>query len=615
MASARPSILGHLQRLAQCQPAGALTDTELLRRYRSHGDEAAFEALVWRHAGMVLGVCRRVLRGDQDAEDAFQATFLAFARATGAIDGGDSVGGWLYRVAGRIARKAGARAAKQRVQPLADVAQADGDPAVHAAQRDLRSVLDEEVGRLPAKERVPFVLCYLEGRTNAEAARELGWPTGTVATRLAGARQRLRARLTRRGLAVPAALAAVGIGDAALAASAPVPLVLVTIRNALAFAHGSAAMSLVSKPVVTLAKGALRNMLLTRIGFVAAALVAVGLIVTAAATAAGHFLDEPPPAAQAPVHAQAVAPKPATGPVAAKPASSRLLIYRQGHLTLIDADGKNEKKVSQDRAKFHPGTARLSPNGKRIAFLVQSPQTPPPANNPRRKVYVRALDEAEPGTDLGVEAQAVCWSPDGKYLAVTDTQGDDPKSETCVSWLVDVKTKEKTALKLPDSHMVTDWSHDGRFLLTTELDVRAKEPVVRLHLIRRDGSEDRRLAGGMAAFGRLSPDGSRVLCMAPDPQRAGKDKQDSFGLFVLDIGKAKLSRVEGQPLNGELMGYCWSPDGKRIAYTWRQTDAPAGQQTESYLVVADPDGSNAATIASERGDSRGLITLGDPDWR
>ncbi len=138
--------------------------------------------------------------------------------------------------------------------------------------------------------------------------------------------------------------------------------------------------------------------------------------------------------------------------------------------------------------------------------------------------------------------------------------------------------------------------------------------MARLHLIRRDGSEDRRLRG-VAAFGRLSPDGTRVLCMAPDPQRKGTNPQQSFGLFVLDIRNGKLTRVEGQPLNGELMGHCWAPNGKRIAYTWRQTDAPAGQQTESHLVVADPDGRNAVTIASERGDSPGLITLGDPDWR
>ena len=170
MGPQRQSILGHLHRLAQCQTTGALTDAELLRRYRSNGDEAAFEALVWRHAGMVLGVCRRVLRREQDAEDAFQATFLALARAAGAIGRAESVGGWLYRVAGRIARKAGARAARHHGPPLPEVAQADGDPAMHAAQRDLRAVLDEEVGRLPAKERVPFVLCYLEGMTNAEAA-------------------------------------------------------------------------------------------------------------------------------------------------------------------------------------------------------------------------------------------------------------------------------------------------------------------------------------------------------------------------------------------------------------------------------------------------------------
>ncbi len=199
-------------------------------------------------------------------------------------------------------RKAGARAARQRTQALPEVPQADGDPAVHAADRELRAALDEEVGRLPVKERVPFVLCYLEGRTNAEAVRELGWPTGTVATRLSAVRERLRARLTRRGLALPAALTAAGVGHAVLAASAPAPLVLATIRNALAFAHGTATASLVSKPVIALAQGALRNMWLTRLRFAAVAFVAVGLIVTAA-TAAANRLFEPPAAAPAPAQA------------------------------------------------------------------------------------------------------------------------------------------------------------------------------------------------------------------------------------------------------------------------------------------------------------------------
>src|SRR5262249_46866103 len=102
-----------------------------------------------------------------------------------------------------------------------------------------------------------------------------------------------------------------------------------------------------------------------------------------------------------------------------------------------------------------------------------------------------------------------------------------------------------------------------------------------------------------------------------DPERKGKQKEDRFGLFVLDIPTRQAVRVKEQPLNGSIMGFCWSPDSKRIAYAWRQDQerGNANQVTESYLVVADADGGNQVTIASEKGDSPGLITIGAADWR
>src|SRR5205823_3540528 len=153
-------------------------------------DEAAFAALVRRHGPMVLGVCRRVLRDAHDAEDAFQATFLLLARKAAALRQPDRLGPWLHGVAHRTALKAKAAGVRrrQRERPLDDLPAAGGGDDL--LWRDLRPVLDDAIGRLPAKYRVPVVLCYLEGRTNAEAARALGCPTGTVATRLARARQR-----------------------------------------------------------------------------------------------------------------------------------------------------------------------------------------------------------------------------------------------------------------------------------------------------------------------------------------------------------------------------------------------------------------------------------------
>src|SRR5262249_32121937 len=155
----------------------------------------------------------------------------------------------------------------------------------------------------------------------------------------------------------------------------------------------------------------------------------------------------------------------------------------------------------------------------------------------------------------------------------------------------------------PDNHWVRDWSSDGKHFLTTAFELKKMPPTVRLYLMNRDGSEIRALTDGSQPefTGRFSPDGRKVLHLAPDPERKGREHHAQFGLYVLDIQKRKSMRVEQQPLNGEFMGCCWSPDGKRIAYAWRQVhekEAP-NQETESSLVIADADGKNPVTIATE----------------
>src|SRR5262249_33189711 len=150
-------------------------DAQLLERFTARQDEAAFELLVWRHGGMVLRLCRRLLRDAHEAEDAFQATFLALARRAGSVGRRGSVGGWLHRVAYRVALDARARWEKWDARTRVDAPRAVSapDPAVEAARREACQALDAEVDRLPEKFRIPFVLCDLEGWSNAEVAREL----------------------------------------------------------------------------------------------------------------------------------------------------------------------------------------------------------------------------------------------------------------------------------------------------------------------------------------------------------------------------------------------------------------------------------------------------------
>ena len=202
MASGRAEVARQLQTLFTLGTAGALTDGELLERFASRrgaAAEAAFAALVERHGPVVLRVCRDVLGNSADAEDAFQATFLVLVRRASTIRNRDSLASWLYGVALRVAGCDRSATARRRVHER-KAAERTTDH-VEGGEDDLGPVLHEEVGRLPEKYRAAVVLCYWEGLTHEQAADRLRWPVGTVRSRLSWARQRLRARLIRRGLA------------------------------------------------------------------------------------------------------------------------------------------------------------------------------------------------------------------------------------------------------------------------------------------------------------------------------------------------------------------------------------------------------------------------------
>ncbi|VTR92651.1 sigma-70 family rna polymerase sigma factor : RNA polymerase sigma factor, sigma-70 family OS=Singulisphaera acidiphila (strain ATCC BAA-1392 / DSM 18658 / VKM B-2454 / MOB10) GN=Sinac_0102 PE=4 SV=1: Sigma70_r2: Sigma70_r4_2 [Gemmata massiliana] len=194
-----------LLRLLASTPTAAdhVADAELLRRFVTSNDSAALELVARRHADAVWATCRRTLRSEADAEDAFQATFLALVRKAKTINA-PCVGGWLHRVAVNAALKLRERAA--RSSPL-EWNQVDSIPAASAPPTDTERAIavHEELARLPERERLPVVLCDLEGLSHADAAKSLGWPIGTVSGRLSRARAKLRERLAHRGL-TPAAV-------------------------------------------------------------------------------------------------------------------------------------------------------------------------------------------------------------------------------------------------------------------------------------------------------------------------------------------------------------------------------------------------------------------------
>jgi RNA polymerase sigma-70 factor (ECF subfamily) len=275
--------------------AAGPTDGALLQRYLEDGSDTAFAALVERHAGMVRGVCRRVLGNCHDADDASQAAFLVLMRRAATIARRDSVASWLHGVAYRTALKARAAAGRRRILERQACRRDVTDDVPAAVWRELRPILDEEIDRLPDKYRLPFVLCYLEGKTNVEAAEQLQWPAGTVATRLAWARQRLRQRLTRRGAGLAAGLLV------ALAA----PLARATSKPAW---QGTS-----SEQATVLAKGVLQTMYLTKVRTAAGVLLMAGLLVAGAAAwlyraAAAETTSAPVPVV-GPARASAAMPK------------------------------------------------------------------------------------------------------------------------------------------------------------------------------------------------------------------------------------------------------------------------------------------------------------------
>jgi RNA polymerase sigma factor (sigma-70 family) len=207
MAEQPEVILRHIRKVVGDNPGEDTPDAQLLRQFATRQDEAAFAALVRRHGPMVLGLCRRLLRHAQDAEDVFQATFLVLARKAGSVRKGQSVGSFLHGVSWRLARKARAEAARWERRQSGEQPESSR-PLDSLAADELLEALDEELVRLPERYRAPLVLCHLHDRTQDEAAAELGLSKATLRRRLARARALLLARLKGRGFTSPASLAA-----------------------------------------------------------------------------------------------------------------------------------------------------------------------------------------------------------------------------------------------------------------------------------------------------------------------------------------------------------------------------------------------------------------------
>jgi RNA polymerase sigma factor (sigma-70 family) len=444
MASAGNEVLlRHIHRLADTPASASAPDCELIERFTTHNDEPAFEALLRRHGPMVLRVCQRVLWNPQDAEDAFQATFLLLARKAGSVRRQESVGSWLYGVAYRVALSARAAAARRFVHERQVTALPAKDPLTEITLREAQRALDTELNRLAEKYRAPLVLCCLEGMTRDEAARQLGVSLTTLKSRLERGRQLLRVRLTRRGLMMSSALCAGFLAEGAAQATLPAALAHSTIQGAARCAAKISTEPVHLAPnVLALSEGVLRAATGMKWKVCALVLLAAGVLVGGGGLLIRNALRSPTVANQLPAAAEVKSPpdSPATrqaradlyGEPLPDEAITRMGTTRLRHgsgvgylrftpdgKTLVSqgGDGVRTWDVATGRHLHHffpkdavslrgGSRAALSPDGKRVALSGNT------------GISIWDIETGKPVRTVGEGSYGqVDFSPDGSVLA------------------------------------------------------------------------------------------------------------------------------------------------------------------------------------------------------
>jgi RNA polymerase sigma factor (sigma-70 family) len=597
----------------------SLTDAQLIERWVADHDEAAFELLVFRYGPMVWSICRRVLRREHDAEDAFQATFLTLVRKAAAIGKRDAVGSWLHRVAYRAALAARARAAQDAVpQKLV------GDEQAAAASqellwRDLGPVLDQEVNRLPQKYRAPFVLCYLQGKTNEEAARELRCPTGTVLSRLAWARERLRTQLTRRGVTLSAGVLAALPVENACTGAVPVALAKSTVGAALSFTAGQGE-SAVSARAADLTERVLRAMSVSRMRIVVGVLLGLLCIGPGIGVLMHLARGERPPmdgqdAREPAAHKATNAKTPGGQPKGKLPAATgqerdrntwqekATLKGSKGAIVAVtfSPDGNTLAAGGGDNVYLWRATTEqlqltltghggntvssvaFSPDGKLVAVGAWD-------------MKVWSVDSGREVANLGRQARGRSWpvafSPDGKTLVTG--YGQTVKLWDVATWRqrasLEGHTREVSSLAFaPDGKTLATASWDGAVKLW---DFATGKERTTLKLPK--------AAVSSVAF---SPDGKTVAAGTAEFRLPGE-------AILWDVASAKIRTV----LKGhdyQVTSVTFSPDGKILATgsydkTVRLWDVASGQTLatlkghpgEVHCVAFSPDGKEFASVSN-----------------
>jgi RNA polymerase sigma factor (sigma-70 family) len=551
------AILRQIRALAGASTTLERTDHELLQDFAAARDEAAFAALVRRYGPLVFSVCRHVLRHEQDAEDAFQATFLVLARKAASIHKKEAVGGWLHGVAYRTAMNARRAMTCRRKRDRRAAGRTPEGPVAEASLHELQAFLDAEVERLPHSYRAPFVLCCLEGRSKAEAARELGWKEGTVSSRLARARERLRQRLVRHGVTLSAALTAGALVGGATAA-APAMLTAATVRGVLT----AGAMPL---RATAWAEGVLSAM--STVKWKAGAVLTLTLSILAAGAfsyrqwASGEPQQERPKAADAKPAAGGRQPRTDRyGDLLPPRAVARLGTLRFRHWAGVSGaayspDGKRlatAGTVDRQVRLWEATTGRLlaSVPGTGTVVFTRSGQ---------RLCYcggamflnIARLREEESSISA-VYPKCLALSPDGRYLAL-DMWSDKPPYEVQVCDATTGKERFRlTGHQKPVSCVA--YSSDGKTIATAgdEAVIRLWDAATGKRLLRLDGHKPvDGYRGNMLAVA-FSPDGKQLVS-------GGIDNT----VRLWDVAKGKEMRRFGKHKGGVLC-VAFTPDGKQV---------------------------------------------------